>query len=221
MDRRWKEEQELFLAGWHEDIDTIRAIAQGRKGRDLKKNPDYKTPYIMPSGMLVDVELLEDRGLINEIDELDDYGFALLHLAAMQGHNDAIKYSLELGADPSVLCLAGYTPLFWAKWAGNDEGVKLLVNAGGVPDGDSSTRLKVWLAAYSERIEEIEKVAAQLQEEVTVENVRAEKLEWLAFSGKVEEAARKMSRLSRDIESLNERMRDSVFGTGGCEIGIN
>lgn len=56
-------------------------------------------------------------------------GEKALHLAAAQGHTDAMELLLSLGSMPNAPDLMGETPLHWAAFAGQTDAVCLLLEA--------------------------------------------------------------------------------------------
>lgn len=53
-----------------------------------------------------------------------------LHLAAMEGHAESVKYLLSVGAEVDAKNVVGWTPLLWASATGATECVEILVEAG-------------------------------------------------------------------------------------------
>jgi len=73
------------------------------------------------------IRYIEERGwLVNE--NLNNYGWTALHLAAFQGDSDLVEYLLRKGADSTLTNNSGNTPLMLAEHKGNSEVYGLLKN---------------------------------------------------------------------------------------------
>ncbi|KAJ5770531.1 uncharacterized protein N7511_002582 [Penicillium nucicola] len=58
----------------------------------------------------------------------DDKGYTALHLAAMHGHSDIVKYMIYLGSDPNDTDSQGLTSLHLAALHGNSDVVRVLLD---------------------------------------------------------------------------------------------
>lgn len=80
------------------------------------------------------IKLLVENGADVNKTNYKGKGLTALHVAAqhtIKGDSlEPIKYLLEKGANPNSQNFKGATPLFFAQYAGNDEVIKLLIEAG-------------------------------------------------------------------------------------------
>lgn len=92
----------------------------------------YVGPDIHLAAMQGDIEML--RSVLTEEPELltqsDEYGNSPLHLAAYEGHTDAVQFLILRGADVNVRNKFGGTPLLVASYAGQTDVVKVLIASG-------------------------------------------------------------------------------------------
>jgi hypothetical protein len=79
------------------------------------------------SGDILRLRCILDSGDFN-INALDDYGYAPLHLAADRGNLEIVKLLLEYHADPTIKDEDGYTPCDLAEEAGHKHIVDLLAD---------------------------------------------------------------------------------------------
>jgi ankyrin repeat protein len=76
-----------------------------------------------------DLDQLRATLTVDNLSDVDEYGWTVLHTAAANGHCECSKYCIEMGADVNHGISEGYTPLFLASEAGENI-VRLLLDAG-------------------------------------------------------------------------------------------
>ncbi|CAK9178062.1 unnamed protein product [Ilex paraguariensis] len=63
-----------------------------------------------------------------ELNSVDDHGRTALHVAAINGHVEVLRFLVGVGSDPTVVDSNGWTPLHFASSEGHFEAVDFLLN---------------------------------------------------------------------------------------------
>lgn len=90
--------------------------------RRINQSPEYEAIINTYKGILEDVE----KNHIDKIKEIDEDGNNALHLAALSGHPDIVKYVIKLGVNPTATNRNNETPLMLAVKSGQIQAVREL-----------------------------------------------------------------------------------------------
>jgi ankyrin repeat protein len=81
-----------------------------------------------------DVQRLRVALTVNNVNDVDGFGWTALHCAATYKHVDCVKYCIEMGANVNARTIDGWTPLQCASSDGCINVVRVLLDAGAIID---------------------------------------------------------------------------------------
>jgi ankyrin repeat protein len=81
-----------------------------------------------------DMQQLRVALTVDNVNDVGDGGWTALHLAAHDGHNECVKFCIEMGANVNAIDEDGWTPLHLASGQGHANVVRVLLDAGALVD---------------------------------------------------------------------------------------
>ena len=117
----------LHYASWKGHLHVVRLLVDRGADARIRDNSGDSPLYFAMTSRQLDVArilLLKNEA---EADARDDSGRTFLHCASAQGHDDVVRFFLDLHADVDALDNGGNTPLHWAASNGNLEVIRILL----------------------------------------------------------------------------------------------
>jgi ankyrin repeat protein len=81
-----------------------------------------------------DLQQLRVALTVGNVNDGDFDGWTALHYAARDGHDECVKFCIEMGASVNARTNDGWTPLHFASWERDTNVVRALLDAGAMVD---------------------------------------------------------------------------------------
>jgi ankyrin repeat protein len=118
----------LHYASWKGHLDVVRLLLDRGADARIRDNSGYSPLYFAMTSRQLDVARILLLKHEAEANARDDRGRTFLHCASAQGHDDVVRFFLELHADVDARDNGGNTPLHLAASNGNLEVVRILLD---------------------------------------------------------------------------------------------